>query len=72
MNVITFTSIAHTTTDRTTVRPTASESTRGFSLAELVSACLDGTQLDTRASLVVDTCPPSGMGNDRATVRVCA
>ncbi len=72
MNTITFTSLANVTTDRATVRPSATETTRAFSLAELVSACLDGAQLATRASLEVDPCPPSGRGSDRETVRVGA
>jgi len=40
-----------------------------LTLAEYVSACLDATQRETRATLETPACPPSGHGDERATVR---
>ncbi len=57
---IRFVSLAHTAPVEGTL----------ISLEQYIEAVLSAEQQATRASLVLDPCPPSGHGSDTETVRV--
>lgn len=52
---------------RSTMPPCSGE----WSLAQYMAEVLDETQRATRAAVVVDPCPASGVGSSTETVRCC-